>query len=203
MRPSRALPAGLVLAGAAVLTRAGCTPDPGPSGTTTRSPGTGSDPSSSASTSPSASAPASSPTASPVSIPCPTLVSNDTVYAFNPIYSAKSPFTPPSGSAAARVNRDGGTACEWINTSSGATIDVSVGRYTPAALAAIRAETFTGGTQTDGWGGDAGYFSTTKGGTATAFTGAYWVTARGEELGSADDAAPFMESAVAAAKAAG
>lgn len=128
-------------------------------------------------------------------------MSNDTVYQYGPIYSAKSPFTPPAGSAAAQARADRGTACEWINTSSGTTIDVSVARYAGAALADQKATSASGATATSGWGGEAGFFRVQDGtGVATAFVGGYWIVASSVEFGAAGDADPFVQSAVAAVR---
>lgn len=205
MRPFRtsvlALASGIAAAGLALLL-SGCVPDASPS----RSP----EPSSSASASPSSSpsgssspAPSASARAStPVDIDCTTLVSNDTVYEYGPIYSAKSPFTPPSGSAAAQARADKGTTCEWINTSSGTTIDLSVAQYSGSTLAAQKSASSSGAAAVSEWGGDSGYYATVVGrGTATGFVGGYWIVASSETFGSATDPDPFMQSAIAAIRA--
>ena len=207
MRSLRILPPAVAAAGIALLLLAGCTPSPAPSDTPLRTRTAGATPSA-VPTGAATPAPSGSPTASsgasPVSIPCPSVVSNQTVYDYNPIYSAKSPFSPAAGTPAAQVAADRGTVCEWVNTSSGVTIDVAIGKYSASALASIRDRTFTGGAAASGYGGDAGYFAASGGvGTASALVGSYWVTVRGQEFLSASDADPFITSAVAAARKAG
>lgn len=203
MRSLRILPPTVAAAGFALLLLAGCTPSPAPSDAPSRTRTAGAAPSRAASPSPSG-APTASSGASPVSIPCPSVVSNQTVYDYNPIYSAKSPVSPAAGTPAARVAADRGTVCEWVNTSSGVTIDVAIGKYSASALASIRDRTFTGGAAASGYGGDAGYFAASGGvGTASALVGPYWVTVRGEEFLAPSDAGPFITSAVSAARNAG
>lgn len=207
MRPSRTLVLAFAAASAAVglgLVLTGCVPQARPSASPSASDAPSlspsvSPPASPAGPSPSASASTSARASTPVQIPCTTLVSNDTVYQYGPIYSAKSPFTPPPGSAAAQARADRGTVCEWINTSSGTTIDLSVGRYSGATLAAQKRASADGAQSASGWGGDVGYFATSGGiGVATAFVGGYWLVTASPEFGSAADADPFMTSAVTA-----
>ncbi|MBI5160974.1 MAG: hypothetical protein HY996_06135 [Micrococcales bacterium] len=193
--------ASALVAGGLALVLAGCVPDAGaPAGTPTPSRPSAAA-SGSAAPDPSPSATTDPRSSIPVDIACSTLVSNDTVYQYGPIYSAKSPFTPPEASAAAQARADRGTTCEWINTSSGTTIDVSVARYRVATLGEQKAASAAGATTVSQWGGDAGFFRAQDGtGVATAFVGDYWIVASSVEFGAAADADPFVRSAVAAVR---
>jgi hypothetical protein len=182
------------------LALAGCVPgsDPSssPSPTASRSASDTPGPSSSGTPSATPSTPAGA-SSKPVSATCEQLVSSQTVYDFNPIYSAKSPAAPASGSAVAAIQKSGGRACQWINTSDGSAIDVGVAEYDAATASSLAAA--AGGTPVPAWGPTAS-FSTSGGvGTAVIADGGTWVVASSPAFASSDDAAPFVTGAAAAA----
>src|SRR5690606_17805954 len=122
-----------------------------------------------------------------------------TVYDFNPNFGLLADFVPETGSLAARALADDGIACRWINQTSGDTIDVSLSRPGPGALAAARAGA-SSGTPIGGLG-DIAFFRTDGGvGTVQAFTGDYWITATSVYFQAPGDARLLLRDAVAAAR---
>ncbi|MHC5796867.1 arginyl-tRNA synthetase [Lacisediminihabitans sp. FW035] len=188
----------VALAATVALALAGCVPEPGSQATPkpSRSSTSSASPSASATPSPSPSTPAA---ATPTKIPCDTLVSAQTVYDFNPNFGLDSAFSPKSGSAAATAVAYTGTACNWLNQTSGDTFTVAVARPAATDLASVKAKAATG-TPASGLG-DAAYFSTSGGvGRVDVFSGAYWLVATSVYFGSAADANDLVTSALGALK---
>ena len=150
--------------------------------------------------SPSASASASASAGSgavAVAIPCSALVSEQTIYNFNPNFTRKTTFSPASGSAAAQAVANLGIACGWVNNTSSDTVTISVAKPGPATLTALKASA-SDGTAVAGLG-DKAYFSLSGGvGRIDAFKVKYWLTATSTYFSSAEDAATLMRSAVSA-----
>jgi hypothetical protein len=128
-----------------------------------------------------------------VSVACNTLVSLQTMYDFNPNYTLQANFAPTAGTAAHTAAADRGTACAWVNNTSGDLIVISVARPGSAELKSIRAGAASG-TPVSGYG-DAAYFA---GDRFDVFRGDYWFVAESKFFGSADDASALMKSALAA-----
>lgn len=205
--------ATLVVALGGILTvgLAGCVPSSSKPHSSARASSSPS-PSSSASASASASASPGSPPPSvappaggtagkgtAVKIGCNTLEPPQTVYDFNPNFGLDSGFTPKAGTPAASAVADGGTACNWLNQTSGDTFTIAVAQPSPARLASVKSTAATG---TPGSGvGDSSYFSTGGGvGRVDAFSGKYWISATSVYFGSVGDAATLLNAALAALK---
>jgi hypothetical protein len=124
-------------------------------------------------------------------------VSAQTIYDFNPNFGLLSSFSPAAGTLTARAVADQGTACRWLNQTSGATIDVSISQPGPNALAAAR-NAAASGTTVSGLG-DAAFFSSSGGvGLVQVFAGEYWITSTSAFYSSADDARSILMDALAA-----
>jgi hypothetical protein len=155
---------------------------------------------SSSSATPVASATPTPPAVStPTRIACDTLISRQVVYNFNPNFGLQNGYTPAAGSAAASAVADGGTACNWLDQTSGDTFSVAVARPAPPQLAAIRATASAG---KPGTGlGDASYFSSAANvGRIDVFSGAYWLVATSVYFGSASNASTLVTAALGALK---
>ncbi|MEC5168500.1 arginyl-tRNA synthetase [Glaciihabitans sp. GrIS 2.15] len=189
----------VALAATVALGLAACVPEPGTSKTSsptaTDSPSANPVPSSTISPTPTPSAAAATAT----KIPCGTLISAQAVYDFNPNFGLDSGFSPKSGTAAAKAVADNGTACNWLNQTSGDTFAFAVARPVAAELASLKTTAATG-TPASGLG-DAAYFSTSGGvGRVDVFRGAYWLVATSVYFGSAADASTLVTTALAALK---
>ncbi len=193
----------ITLGTVAALALTGCVP--------TSKAGPSAQPTSSASGTPSATpTPTDTPTPTPTptasaspaiatKIPCDTLISAQVMYNFNPNFGHDAGFTPKSGTAAATAAADGGTACNWLNQTSGDTITFAVARPGSSALASIRATAATG-TPASGLGDEA-YFSTSgQVGRVDVFRGAYWLVATSVYFGSASGANDLVTAALGALK---
>lgn len=142
-------------------------------------------------------APVENPT--PVSLACTSVVDAQTMYDFNPNFGLLAKFTPDSGTLAAKAVANKGTICRWVNQTSGDTIDVSISRPGPTALAAARSAAGSG-TPITGIG-DAAYFSASGGtGVVQAFDGPNWISVVSVYFSSGSDASTLLRSAVSAAR---
>ena len=151
--------------------------------------------------------PSSSPTATtppeekptPLSLPCASVVDAQTMYDFNPNFGLLDSFDPDANTLAARAVAEDGTACRWINQTSGVTIDFGLSSPGPTAFAEAKAAAKSG-TAVSGLGDEA-YFAASGGvGVLQAFTGSVWITAASEYFSAAQDAETLMADAVAAAR---
>lgn len=142
-------------------------------------------------------APAEKPT--PVAVSCDAVISAQAMYDFNPNFGLLTAFSPTAGSFAARAVADKGTACRWVNQTSGVTIDFGVSSPGPTALAAAR-DAAASGTAMKGLG-DAAYFSAAGGtGTVQVVSGERWITLASAFFSSPEDAADLAAIAVKAAR---
>jgi len=133
----------------------------------------------------------------PYSIDCDRLITRQQIYDFNPNFGLIDGASPAAGTAAAEAVRAGGTACEWMNQTSGELIEVAVADPGPSSLAKLRTEA-AAGTPVAGYG-DAAYFSSSgRIGRVDVFQGEHWLVATSTYFGSADDAAPLLSAATAA-----
>jgi hypothetical protein len=184
---------------AVALSLTGCLPPGGdePSGEPSEpGPTTSVTPSSSPST-PSEAPPEEKPT--PLSIPCASVVDAQTMYDFNPNFGLLDSFNPGATTLAARAIAEAGTACRWINQTSGVTIDFGLSSPGPTAFAEAKAAARSG-TPVSGLGDEA-YFAASGGvGVLQAFTGGVWITAASEYFSAAQDAETLVADAVAAAR---
>lgn len=178
----------LAVAAVSLAVLAGCTPadetpEPEPTGTT---------------------APTTDPTPEPttgtVGIPidatCSQLVSDDTLYVYNPNFGAAD-FTPESGTAAASAIAYQGVACRWQNQSSGANIDVSVAHLDDETLTALKNAAFADSEMVPTYGDEA-YFRVTDGvGEAQVFQGGFWIVAESTVFFEPGDATELIQSVLA------
>jgi hypothetical protein len=188
LRLSRPRPAGLALvAAASVMLLSGCTPDaPEPSATTAPPTASGS----SAPVEPTEPAePTEEPT--PFAIACDELITIEQMYAFNPNFGNDPGFSP-SGAGIVAVTDEAGTACGWLNQTSGDVIEVGVAMLPPAALeqrknaaalASHAVPTYGTPPEIDGYFVQAG-----GGGEAQVFRGPYWIVIDSEALFEPGDA---------------
>ena len=183
--------APLALGALALALLSGCVPTATPSASGT------------ASTTPSASASASSaptPTATPtpVTVGCDTLVSADTIYAYNPNFGLLTSWTPAAGSAAATARSESGIACRWSNQTSGDTVDISVAHLDAASIENLKNDAVSQGTLVPTYGDEA-YFGTSGGvGTAVVFQGDYWLVATSVDFAEPGDPADLIDAALGA-----
>ncbi|MCU1439976.1 MAG: arginyl-tRNA synthetase [Rhodoglobus sp.] len=173
---------------------AGCVPtdesDPGTTATPTPSATATQVPTPTPTTSPSA-----GPDAVPLSIPCAELITPDAMYAYSPAFALVDQ-APASGSLADRALDYQGTACTWVNESSGETIVISVAQLSDGTLAALRSELDASSTPVTAFGVD-GYFDIVGGaGEAQVLSGPYWLTATSPVFGEAADVQDLVDAAL-------
>ena len=179
--------AAIAIGAVLIFCLSGCTPAP----TTSESGGPSPAASESVSPSPSASAtpgPSATPAASePITEDCLDLVSLDTMYGFDPNFAYDDSFTPASGSLAAAAVASGGIACGWIRETGGDTIVISASRPAAAELESRRAAAVDAPFSLDG-----------ESGVVQVVEGDAWITATSAYFSSSADAAPLIDSVVAA-----
>lgn len=142
--------------------------------------------------------PSASPT--PVTIGCDTLVSADTMYAYNPNFGLLTSWTPAAGSAAATAKSESGIACRWSNQTSGDTIDISVAHLDAASIESLKNDAVSHGTLVPTYGDEA-YFGTSGGvGTAVVFQGNYWMVATSIDFAEPGDPSDLIDAALTALK---
>ncbi len=181
--------------GALVLLLSGCVPI-GTDGSTPVETGTPTSTPSGTPTGPATAAPDDNPVETPVGTPitltCEQLVSAQAIYDFNPNFGLLGGFTPAAGSLAAIAVAENGLACQWINQTSGESIQISVADL-PAARISELAARASSGAVIDGVG-DQAYFAN---GAAQVFDGSNWVAAESAAFFGWEDAAPLIEAALA------
>ncbi|WP_127792986.1 iron ABC transporter ATP-binding protein [Agromyces sp. LHK192] len=208
LRPPRTVrvrAAGVALAVTAACLLAGCTSSgPGPSATP-GAPDAPNQSNGSATGSPGASQGASaapeetSEPSEPFAMACESLLTPDQVYAFNPNYGTD-PGYEPSGTAVVAVVDEGGTACGWMNQTSGEIIEVAVATPSDDALDAHGNAAAASSNPVPTYGTPPeveGYFTRAgTAGTAQVFTGAYWIVISSPELFEPGDAQQLVASVV-------
>jgi hypothetical protein len=198
-RPPRLLrtrSAGLALAAAAsVALLAGCTPET-PESTETAAP----------TNAPATATAAPEPTETaeppiPLEIACDALLTADQLYAFNPNFGTAPDYEPAATAVVAAVEEDAGTACGYLNQTSGEVIEVAVAtpttqagetRRNDAALTSKPVPTYGTPPEVEG------YFILAGGnGEAQAFHGPYWVVIASAALFEPGDAQQLMSAVLA------
>lgn len=201
--PSPAALGALAAVATLPLLLTGCAPEPAPPSspsapTTIPAPSQSAVPTpapSTASPGPSASTPPPS-SAAPLGLDCAQLVPAAAIYEFGPSFGLLNGWSPPSGSSGARALAADGVACRWVAESGGAVLDVSAATPGEAALGALRRAVQSG--QAASFGDTAYFTADAEGrGVLTVFAGDAWVAFASDYLGSAEDAAPLAEAAVA------
>jgi hypothetical protein len=114
----------------------------------------------------------------PFAIACDELVTNDQMYAFNPNFGADPGYAPKAAGITAVVD-ESGTACGWLNQTSGDVIEIGVATLPPGALEQHKNEAALGSNVVPTYGTPPdieGYFRQVAGtGEAQVFRGAYWI----------------------------
>lgn len=195
--PSRSFPAGIALA-AAVLLLAACSPEASEPSTTDTPTSAAAEPTGS----PAATEqPDPEPTEEPIpfQVDCEQVLSAQQVYDFNPNYGVD-PGYEPTGEAAIAVDEDLGTACGYLNQTSGEVIEVAVATPPPAALEARMnaAATSSSVVPTYGTPPDVeGYFIQSGGtGQAQVFTRGYWIVLSSPALFEPGDAQQLVAAII-------
>ncbi|QEO13451.1 iron ABC transporter ATP-binding protein [Agromyces intestinalis] len=133
----------------------------------------------------------------PFAIACDALLTPEQVYAFNPNVGAAPEYEPASANVLAVVDA-GGTACGWLNQTSGEVIEIAVATPADAALAAAASSaasrlqavpTYGTPPAVEGYFGRAG-----QAGSAQVFSGRYWVVVESVALFEPGDAAGLVGS---------
>lgn len=136
--------------------------------------------------------PVGTPVGTPITLTCEQLVNAQAIYDFNPNFGLLGGFTPAAGSLAAIAVAENGLACQWINQTSGETIQIAVADL-PAPRIGELASTASSG-EAIGGVGDRAFFAN---GTAQVFDNSFWVAAESTVFVTWDDAAPLVQDAVA------
>ena len=134
--------------------------------------------------------PVETPVGTPITLTCEQLVSAQAIYDFNPNFGLLGGFTPAAGSLAAIAVAENGLACQWINQTSGESIQISVADLPTPRIGELAA-TASSGEAISGIR-DQAYFAN---GTAQVFDGSFWVAAESAVFGTWDDAAPLVQAA--------
>jgi hypothetical protein len=117
------------------------------------------------------------------------------MYDFNPNFTLQANYAPRSGTAAFAAKSDSGTACTWVNNTSGDTVTVSIARPGSDEFATLKTSA-AAGTPVAGYG-DAAWFA---GGRVDVFSGAYWVVLQSDYFSTAADASALIKSAISPAR---
>lgn len=183
---------------ALVLLLAGCTPQ-APSAAPTAAPTTAAaQPTAEPTTEPTTAAP-TAPPAIPFEIACDSLVSPETIYAFNPNFALLPEPVVEPGSSADRVRAELGTVCSWQQLSSGEILTVAVANLPAETLVRVQNDAFESSTMVPTYGGAEGYFTVRDGaGEAMTFTGGYWVVSVAESYLEPGDAVDILAAATSA-----
>ncbi|MFB6611516.1 iron ABC transporter ATP-binding protein [Agromyces sp. NPDC056379] len=131
----------------------------------------------------------------PFAIDCDALLTPDQVYAFNPNFGTAPDFEP-SGDHVVAVVAEEGTACGWLNQTSGEIIEVGVSTPPPAALLAHQSDAAMDSTPVPTYGTPPtleGYFTQAAGsGEVQVFSGPYWIVVRSAALFEPGDAGQLV-----------
>ncbi|WP_173921984.1 iron ABC transporter ATP-binding protein [Agromyces sp. Marseille-P2726] len=197
LRPSLARSAGLALvAAASVAMLSGCTPGAAAPSETAAPPNASASPTPGATAAPTEEP--EEPT--PFSIGCDELLTPDQLYEFNPNFGTHPDYEPASAEVITIVEEDAGTACGYLNQTSGEVIEVGVATPSPKAGETRRNEAAmtshvvpTYGTPPD----IEGYFTQAGGGgVAQVFHGPYWIVIESAALFEPGDAAQLVAAVI-------
>ncbi len=150
-------------------------------------------------------APSAAPTevaeeAIPFAIACDQLLTLEQMYAFNPNFGSDPGYTPSAAGVVAVVD-DAGTACGWLNQTSGDLIEIGVATPPPGALEERKNEAALGSQPVPTYGTPPavdGYFSQAGGsGEAQVFEGPYWIVIESAALFEPGDAEQLVAAVLA------
>ena len=195
-RLSRTRPAAVALVVAAsVMLLSGCTGEAADPEKTTAPPQASESPTASAEPTPTAEP------AVPFAIECDALLTPDQVYAFNPNFGTAPDFQASGDHMVAVVDDEAGTACGWMNQTSGEIIEVGVATPPPAALLAHQSDAAMESTPVPTYGTPPeieGYFTQAAGnGEVQVFSGPYWIVIRSAALFEPGDAGQLVSDVLA------
>lgn len=129
--------------------------------------------------------------ATPVTLACSSLLSAQQLYDFNPNYGA-APDYAPEAAVIGRVVGLSGTACGWMNQTSGAVIETAVARPGASQLPDMQAVA-AAGTAVPEWGD--GWFEVDGDvGIAQVFVDGLWLVVASTEFVEPGDASPIVEA---------
>lgn len=173
-RPSRAVLTWIALSAASAALLAGCasgeaepsaTPTPKPTATATPTP------------EPTETAAPEEP-ATPFAIACDALLTLDQLYAFNPNFGVDPEYSPDSATVA-KVVEQGGTACGYLNQTSGDYLQIAVATPSPSGIEAMAGAAASQSTPVPTYGTPPeveGYFTQAGNeGQVQLFRGPYWI----------------------------
>lgn len=134
----------------------------------------------------------------PFDIACDDLLTADQLYAFNPNFGADAAYEPSGGDLAVVVDQDAGTACGYLNQTSGEVIEIGVATPTTAAGETRRNQAALTSKPVPTYGTPPeveGYFIQAGGvGEAQVFQGPYWIVIQSPALFEPGDAAQLVTS---------
>jgi hypothetical protein len=190
----RSLSVALLAVGTAALLTA-CSPgdaEPTPSPTTSASP------TASPTAEPTETA-APEETAPPFAIGCDALLTLEQLYEFNPNYSVDPGYTP-SAATITQVVEHGGTACGYVNQTSGDVVAVAVATPTASQLETLGNSAASTSTAVPTYGTPPdveGYFTQSGNeGEAQIFTGPYWIVLNSPALFEPGDAQQLVADVI-------
>mgnify|MGYP000930965751 CR=1 FL=1 len=195
IRSSRLVTIGAVAAAAGLLL-AGCTPsaeEPEPTASAAAPSPSPEAPSSAPTPSPSASA---EPAGTPVGFGCDEVLTDDEMYDYTANYGRLNDYAPADGSAQAEVVAEQGISCQWVNLTSGITIEVGVSQLDDDEIVERHEALQASSTAVPTFGPE-GYFTVVDGvGEAQVFSGPYRVVATSTAFVEPGEAAQIVESAI-------
>lgn len=138
-------------------------------------------------------------TATPFAIGCDALLTLEQLYTFNPNYSAD-PGYAPSAATITKVVEHGGTACGYVNQTSGDVIAVAVATPTASQLETLGNSAASTSTAVPTYGTPPdveGYFTQSGNeGEAQIFTGPYWIVLNSPALFEPGDAQQLVADVI-------
>ncbi|KRC58494.1 hypothetical protein ASE14_18085 [Agromyces sp. Root81] len=186
---TRPAAAAALIAAASVMLLSGCTGETSAPEKTTAPPKASETPGASAEPTATAEPPV------PFAIECDALLTPDQLYAFNPNFGTAPDFQPKGGDIVAVVD-EAGTACGWLNQTSGEIIEIAVATPPAATLLAHQNAAAMGSTPVPTYGTPPeveGYFSQANGtGEAQVFSGPYWIVIESSALFEPGDAGQLV-----------
>jgi hypothetical protein len=115
----------------------------------------------------------------PFAIACDALLTPDQLYAFNPNFGVDAAHTPSARPAVAVVDDHEGTACGYLNQTSGEVIEIAVATPTATAVQTLANEAASSSTAVPTYGTPpavSGYFTRSgEHGQVQVFSGPYWL----------------------------
>ncbi|GAA4368077.1 hypothetical protein GCM10023152_05050 [Agromyces bauzanensis] len=134
----------------------------------------------------------------PFEVACDALITADQLYAFNPNFGADPGYEPQADAVVIAVEEDAGTACGYLNQTSGEVIEIAVATPNEQAGEARRNDAALTSTPVPTYGTPPeveGYFDQAGGsGEAQVFSGPYWIVVHSPALFEPGDAQQLVES---------